>query len=113
MSFYATDEDIAEFFDGETVPGANTISESRNTRIKTRANNKINGVVKATSQITDTYGDLKEMFLKLYKQSLDGESMELSEADENLIIDRYGGTGKGGPPVIIHDFRDWDVNESG
>lgn len=113
MSYYGTDEDLAEFFDGETVPGDNTISESRNTRLKIRANNKINGVTKVTSNYTDTYGDLKEMFLKLYKQSLDGEPMELSKDDENLIIDRYGGTGKGGPPVIIHDFRDWDVNESG
>ena len=113
MSYYGTDEDLAEFFDGETVPGDNTISESRNTRLKIRANNKINGITKSTSQMTDTYGDLKEIFLKLYKQSLDGEPMEISEPDEHLIIDRYGGLSKGGPPVIIHDFRDWDVNESG
>lgn len=101
MSYYGTDADLAEFFDGETVPGDNTISTSRNTQLKIRANNKINGIVKSSSQMTDTWGDLKEIFLKLYKQSLDGEAMVLEEADEFLIIDRYGGLGKGGPPVII------------
>jgi len=113
LSYYADDVDIAELFDGETVPGPNTISSARNTRIKVRANNKVNGVVKSAVQMVDTYGDLKEIFLKCYKQALDGEAMSIEETDEYLIIDRYGGLSKGGPPVIIHDFNDWDINKSG
>ena len=114
MSYYASDEEIGgAHFEGETVPSTDTIPTARNTSLKMRANNKINGTVKSSSQMSDPYGDLKEIFLKLYKLGLDGESMILDEADENLLVDRYGGLSAGGVPVIIHDFDDWNVNENG
>lgn len=113
MSYYATDEEIGgAWFDGESVPGTNTISTSRNTVLKTLANNKINAVTRTASNHTDTYGELKDIFLRLYKQGLDGEPMALTEDEENLIIDRFGGTGDGGVPVIIHDPTEYDLDEN-
>ena len=108
MSYYIDDDYISErFFEGETVPGDKTISSGRNTSLKRRATQKINGLLETTTNVTDTYSDLEEIAGNLYEMGLEGEKMMLSPDDEALIVDRYGNV-----PFAINDPTQYELNEN-
>lgn len=88
MSYYATDDDIsAMFFNGETVPGDNTVPNAVNTSFKTRANNRVNmhlGRSIEDGNADDDYGALKEAFLFVYGVLLSGGDLFSKEVTESL-----------------------------
>lgn len=71
---YISNTDVGDrFFDGETVPGDNTIKSSQNTSFINTTTNLINGrIFKSATSTTDTYGILKELALEIYERLLDG-----------------------------------------
>lgn len=101
--FYFDDSDISnEVFDGEPVPGDNTISKPRNLMLKRKARDIINGIygIAAGSIMTDTYFLLKQFGLQIYKRVLDDDKAPpITDADNfmiRLIARRYNK-----PPLYI------------
>lgn len=87
--FYFDDKEVSdEIFDGEPVPGDNTISKSKNLMLKRKARDLINGLfgVAAGSIMTDTYSLLKHFALLLYKRVLDDDKAPpIIDADKSMI----------------------------
>ena len=77
------------FFGGETVPSANTITETRNNDFISRAENKLKSILRVTSFATDTYGDFLEAALQLYDCLLNGEPMKVDSELKLILKRRY------------------------
>lgn len=88
ISYYASDDDIsAIYFNGETVPGDNTVPTAVNTSFKTRANNRVNmhlGRTISDGNADDDYGSLKEAFLFIYGVLLNGGDIFSAEVVNSL-----------------------------
>jgi hypothetical protein len=123
LSYYITDADIGdEFFEGETVPGTNTVATARNTRLKAKATAEINRIRGSTANATDVNDDLKDIGMYLYKKGLDGFPIRLSKQipDElDMIVEimtRFGaqtGGGLSAVPIYNHDPQDGDYDLAG
>jgi len=101
MSYYIEDDQISdEIFDGEEVPGGNTVSKERNTRLKARATAVINGFCRRT-EIDDPYLELSGIAIELYDLGFRGQSMELTKEQKRILVDH----GYAGVPVQGNDFR--------
>ena len=99
---YVTDADLAGLFNGETVPGDNTINTTLNTIYKTRSYNKVHSVINKTSLQTDSHGDLLELQMYFYRQLLDGNPMRFNDdapQKKNWYKIRYGA----GVSLYMHD----------
>jgi hypothetical protein len=111
MSYYITDDEIRDrYFEGETVPGDNSIDAARNTSYKGQVTDIINDILWVTSNITDTYKTARSYALILYGRLLDNDKVNPvdEEADawwiKRLVL-KYGN-----PPLsIIKPSEDWSV----
>lgn len=102
---YLTNREIGdEFFNGETVPGDNTISEDRNLTHKGRVDRVINRYLRVTTNQTDTYGDIKEIAFRLYGDILNGITPKLND-DDKLQLERAGFVN---PPLVMQRLDDFD-----
>jgi hypothetical protein len=82
---FAEDADYAGLFNGETVPGDNTINSATHTLYKNRAFNKVMwamGLATTATQPTDTYGQMKEAELFCYQMLLDGKTLAFNRQSE-------------------------------
>jgi len=87
MANYASDADIgADIFNGLTVPGVNTVNETKHLSLSARAQAFTNRVIgkAAGAEETDTYGILKEVFLIAYRAFLDQVPPKL---DKQTLVD--------------------------
>jgi len=114
---YITNNDISNrFFEGETVPGDNTIDASRNTSYISTTTNIINGGLLsrtiASGDITDSYGLAKEYALILYGRLLENENEDFNPVDPERFNDTWWHgqlVRKYGSPAIarINPSLDW------
>jgi len=92
---YFDEKDVGdEVYDGEEVPGPNTITEERYDRYKDRCFNEINGFLKLPigTFAADTFGTLKGIGLDLFKQLVDKEDFGLTTMMKRKIVaNRYAG----------------------
>jgi hypothetical protein len=88
MTYFAEDTDYSyQFFDGETVPGDNTVQTARHTFLKDKAHNKVKwalGIAIASPDPTDTYGQLKDAELFCYGVYLNNPLVAFMEGSEEL-----------------------------
>jgi len=90
MADYITDAQISErFFEGETVPGNNTIDTNRNTSYKTTTTEIINMILWRTTNVTDTYKVAKNYALILYGRLLENEYEDFNPVDPEKFNDRW------------------------
>lgn len=114
---YIDNDDISDrHFEGETVPGVNTIDTSRNTSYITTTTIIINGALlsrpKADGDVTDTYGILKVYALILYGRLLENENEDFNPVDPERFNDVWWHkqiVRKHGVPALarINPSRDW------
>ena len=102
---YITDEQISNgVFDGEPVPGPNTVSTERNTAWKRRSYLELNAFMrrsKDAAPASDPQGVLEMIQMRLYKMLVDGEEPELTPKDKAMLITRRFVTA----PLTMHDTR--------
>jgi hypothetical protein len=83
---YLTNAEVgASFFNGQTVPGDNTITEANNLALKNRVDYYINTQVllrKVAGNATDTSGTLKSLAYILYQQARNGEPLDIPKAEK-------------------------------
>jgi hypothetical protein len=110
---YITNADISNrFFEGETVPGDNSIDAARNTSYIASTTNFINGLVGrkiSDGDFSDDYGWGKEYALIIYGRLVnnDKEVPIDDEADAWIIkqiVRKHGNV----PLSIIKPSEDWD-----
>jgi len=89
MAYIDTDFISANLFNGELVPGPNTISEAKFNGILTRVTNFINGVIHSDTDVDDTHGDLAEVSLCLFRQAIQNQELTLSRTQETLLKGHY------------------------
>jgi hypothetical protein len=111
MSYYITDDEIKNrFFEGETVPGDNSIDAARNTSYKVTVTTIINGILWVTSNITDTYGFAREYSLILYARLLDNDKENPVDEEADAFWIKQIVRKHGNPALsIIKPSEDWSV----
>jgi len=85
------------YFNGETIPSDNLIPTARFNAINNRVDRFINrrlGVTKAATLVTDSYGDIEEIGIKLWGLALAGIPLFITE-DDSLALKRYHTNQKG------------------
>jgi hypothetical protein len=99
---YITDDQVVsdEVYHSEPVPGPNTISKETLARFKTKTTRIINAFcrIPVGDLLTDTYGELEELAIKLFRKLVDGEDAELDQKDKYKLTDH----GYVGPPLVNH-----------
>ena len=88
MAYIDKDFISANLFNGEMVPGPNTISEKRFDGMVTRVTSFINNFIRTTADVEDQ-GDLAEISLSLFKQALQNQELELSKNQKIVLRNRY------------------------
>lgn len=104
---YVSDEAVSdEVFDGEDVPGPNTITKERHERILTRIDNKLNSFIsvkKGDPLVEDTFGDLENAGVQMYKAVIENEPFEIPEDSKRDLVDNgYVGVG-----LVVHNTRNY------
>ncbi len=87
---YITNSDVSNrFFEGETVPGDNTIDSSRNTSYIATTTNIINMILWRTDDVTDTYKTAYEYALILYGRLLENDNEDFNPVDPKRFNDKW------------------------
>lgn len=104
MSYYADNDEIANrWYDGESIPDDDIITSGSLTGIKNACNRKINSHLRVTTNITDTYGVCKDVFIELFGRYLDTDLVnELTESERRRLDDYH----KAAPIVIMSKGQD-------
>ena len=102
---YITDERISNtVFDGEPVPGPNTVSTERNESWKRRSYLELNSFMRRSADappVADPQGVLGMIQMRLYRKLVDGDEPELSDKDKMALVSRRHVRA----PLMMHDTR--------
>jgi len=89
---YATIKEIAgKWFDGETIPTSNTITQKRLDFIISLAQRKTNNAINVTVDQIDVNGILKDTFLEFFGKELKGLKLILYKETEEELLKQYQG----------------------
>jgi hypothetical protein len=90
MMAYITNAEISnKFFEGETVPGDNTIDAARNTDYIDTTTDIINMILWRTTDVIDTYKVAKRYALILYGRLLENENEDFNPVDPDQFNDKW------------------------
>lgn len=104
MSYITDDQISAEVWDGEPVPGPNTVSREKNEAWKRASYIVLSGFMRRgvdSAPLPDPFGDLERVQMKLYKMLVDGETPALADEDKKYLINRRYVRA----PLTMHDLR--------
>ena len=90
MAYIDKDFISANLFNGEDVPGPNTISAKRYNAIVQRVTNFINNFLYVDSDVDDQ-GELSEISLSLFRKALQNEELTFTKNQELVLRTRYLG----------------------
>jgi hypothetical protein len=82
---YIKNSELVLYYGGNTVPGDDSIEENLNLAVKNLIDREINGILRVTSNATDTYGDYNRIAHKMYQRWLDDGTIQMAKEDRRFL----------------------------